>query len=38
MPTSYVVGPTGAILAMHAGFDPKHAGTIESQIQQAFLP
>jgi cytochrome c biogenesis protein CcmG/thiol:disulfide interchange protein DsbE len=37
MPTSYIVGPTGAILATHPGFDPKHTAEIESQIQQAFL-
>src|SRR5882762_7140831 len=37
MPTSYIVGPTGAILATHPGFDPKHTALIESQIQQAFI-
>jgi peroxiredoxin len=36
MPTSYVVGPTGALLSTHPGFDPKRTAMIESQIQQAF--
>ena len=36
MPTSYIVGPTGAILSARSGFDPKHTAMIESQIQQAF--
>jgi len=35
MPTSYLVGPTGAILSTHAGFDPKRTAMIESQIQKA---
>jgi thiol-disulfide isomerase/thioredoxin len=35
MPTSYIVGPTGAILATHAGFDPKRTALIESEIQKA---
>jgi len=35
MPTSYLVGPTGAILATHSGFDPKRTAMIESQIQKA---
>jgi len=37
MPTSYVVGPTGAILATHAGFDPKRTGAIEAEIE-SLLP
>ncbi len=37
MPTSYIVGPTGAILSAHSGFDPKHTVMIESQIQQALI-
>ena len=35
MPTSFVVGKDRAILAAHAGFDPKKTGTIESLIQEA---
>jgi cytochrome c biogenesis protein CcmG/thiol:disulfide interchange protein DsbE len=35
MPMSYVVGPTGNILAMHPGFDPKHTAVIEAEIQGA---
>jgi thiol-disulfide isomerase/thioredoxin len=35
MPTSYILGPTGAILSTHPGFDPKRTAMIESQIQQA---
>jgi len=33
MPTSYVIGPTGAILATHAGFDPKRTAAIEAEIE-----
>jgi thiol-disulfide isomerase/thioredoxin len=36
MPMSYVVGPTGAIVATHAGFDPKHTAAVEAEIQGAF--
>ena len=35
MPTSYVVGPTGAILATHPGFDPKRTAAIEAEIENA---
>jgi thiol-disulfide isomerase/thioredoxin len=35
MPTSFVVGPDGAILASHAGFDPKKTGAFETLIQEA---
>lgn len=37
MPTSYVVGKTGAIVSTHAGFDPKRATAVESEIA-ALLP
>jgi thiol-disulfide isomerase/thioredoxin len=37
MPTSYVVGKTGAIVSTHAGFDPKRAAAVESEIA-ALLP
>jgi cytochrome c biogenesis protein CcmG/thiol:disulfide interchange protein DsbE len=37
MPTSYIVGKTGAIVSTHPGFDPKHAADIESEIA-ALLP
>jgi cytochrome c biogenesis protein CcmG/thiol:disulfide interchange protein DsbE len=35
MPTSYVVSPTGAILATHAGFDRKRTAAIEAEIESA---
>ena len=35
MPTSYVVSPTGAILATHPGFDPKRTAAIEAEIESA---
>jgi len=37
MPTSYVVGRSGTVLSTHAGFDPKRASAIESEIA-ALLP
>src|SRR5258706_6933025 len=35
MPTSYILGPTGAILSTHAGFDPKRTAMIESEIAKS---
>jgi thiol-disulfide isomerase/thioredoxin len=35
MPSSFVLGPTGAILHAHSGFDPKKTGAIETLIQEA---
>jgi thiol-disulfide isomerase/thioredoxin len=35
MPSSFLVGPTGALLSSHAGFDPRRTGTIEALIQEA---
>jgi thiol-disulfide isomerase/thioredoxin len=35
MPSSYVIGPTGAILYSHAGFDPKRTAAVETLIQEA---
>ena len=37
MPTSYVVDKSGAIVSTHAGFDPKRAAAVESEIA-ALLP
>jgi cytochrome c biogenesis protein CcmG/thiol:disulfide interchange protein DsbE len=37
MPTSYVVSKTGALVSTHAGFDPKRAAAVESEIA-ALLP
>jgi thiol-disulfide isomerase/thioredoxin len=38
MPTSYVVGKTGAIVSTHAGFDPKRAASVESEIATLLTP
>jgi thiol-disulfide isomerase/thioredoxin len=35
MPSSYLVGPTGAILHAAAGFDPKEAPALEQKIKEA---
>jgi thiol-disulfide isomerase/thioredoxin len=35
MPSSYLIGPTGAILHSVAGFDPKKSGAVESEIEEA---
>ncbi len=35
MPSSFLVSRTGEIIHIYAGFDPGHAQTIESQIQEA---
>ena len=35
MPSSFLIGPTGALLLSHAGFDPRKTGTIEALIQEA---
>jgi cytochrome c biogenesis protein CcmG/thiol:disulfide interchange protein DsbE len=35
MPSSFLIGPTGALLSSHAGFDPRKTGTIETLIQEA---
>jgi cytochrome c biogenesis protein CcmG, thiol:disulfide interchange protein DsbE len=35
MPSSYLIGPTGAILYRHAGFDPKNTANLETLIQEA---
>jgi cytochrome c biogenesis protein CcmG, thiol:disulfide interchange protein DsbE len=35
MPSSYLIGPTGALLSSHAGFDPRKTSTIEALIQEA---
>lgn len=37
MPTSYVVSRSGTVLSTHAGFDPKRAAALESEIA-ALLP
>ena len=37
MPTSYVLSKSGAIVSTHAGFDPKRAAAVESEIA-ALLP
>ena len=37
MPTSYIVSRTGTVLSTHAGFDPKRAAALESEIA-ALLP
>ena len=38
MPTSYVVSKTGAIVSAHAGFDPKRAQAVESEIAALLTP
>jgi thiol-disulfide isomerase/thioredoxin len=38
MPSSFLVGPTGAVLFRHAGFRPNDTGTLESMIQEACRP
>ena len=38
MPSTYLIGPTGALLYSHAGFDPKQTGAIETRIQEACSP
>jgi cytochrome c biogenesis protein CcmG/thiol:disulfide interchange protein DsbE len=35
MPSSFLIGPTGALLWSHAGFDLRKTGAIEAQIQEA---
>jgi len=35
MPSSFLIGPTGTLLASHAGFDPRKTGEIEALIQEA---
>jgi thiol-disulfide isomerase/thioredoxin len=35
MPTSYLVGPTGEILHVEAGFDPRNADALETLIKEA---
>jgi len=34
MPSTYLVGPAGEVIDMHAGFDEKHAAELESRIQE----
>jgi thiol-disulfide isomerase/thioredoxin len=34
MPTSFVIGRTGAIVLKHAGFDPKKTGEVEAVIRK----
>jgi cytochrome c biogenesis protein CcmG/thiol:disulfide interchange protein DsbE len=38
MPSSFLIGPTGALLSSHAGFDPRKTGTIEALINEACSP
>ena len=38
MPTTFLVGRDGHVLATHAGFDPKKTGALESLIQEACKP
>jgi len=35
MPSSFLVGPDGAILYSQAGFDPRETGTVEQKIKEA---
>ena len=35
MPSSFLIGPTGALLSSHSGFDPRRTGAIEGLIQEA---
>ena len=35
MPSSFLIGPTGALLSSHAGFDPRKVDAIETSIQEA---
>lgn len=35
MPTSFLIGRDGAVLATHAGFAPGKAGELEARIQEA---
>ncbi len=35
MPSSFLIGPNGALLYTHAGFDPHKLGAIEQLIQEA---
>lgn len=35
MPTSFLIGPTGEILHVEAGFDPKRTTALETLIQEA---
>ena len=35
MPSSFLIGPDGALLSSHAGFDPRKTGAIEALIQEA---
>ncbi len=35
MPSSFLIGPTGALLSSHAGFDPRQAAAVEALIQEA---
>lgn len=38
MPSSYLVGPTGAILLTHTGFNQGDTGAIETKIREACAP
>jgi cytochrome c biogenesis protein CcmG/thiol:disulfide interchange protein DsbE len=38
MPSSYLIGPDGAVLYSQAGFDPKETGKVEHLIQEALGP
>jgi len=38
MPTSYIVSKTGAMVSAHAGFDPKRAAAVESEIAALLTP
>jgi cytochrome c biogenesis protein CcmG/thiol:disulfide interchange protein DsbE len=38
MPSSFLIGPDGALLYTHVGFDPRKAGTLEERIRQACSP
>jgi cytochrome c biogenesis protein CcmG/thiol:disulfide interchange protein DsbE len=35
MPSSFLIGPTGELLASSAGFDPRKTGALEALIQEA---
>lgn len=36
MPSTYLIGPDGAILYAHAGFDAKETATIEARLAQEY--
>jgi len=38
MPSSFLIGPTGAVLYSHVGFDPARAGILEERVRQACTP